>query len=524
VLRGYERLWAQLSDSQRDAASELGWGASGWDTGDLRPCRDSRWRYLRQQQREAAEVLLFCGRTWELAGAEADRKARSPREPPRGGVVPKLSPTPVSTWALGMRENMTLDELYATAGRVIGFRNMPGVRPAEILQVMRPLLTGHNHDTYELRSAFRAFDRAGDGVVTPAELRTALFDLGGIELNTQQILDLLSTMGGSATDTAVDYLQFARLLAPKRKARLQRTVTQVRATLLGLNVDLVDAFRGFVRSDGYISRRELRTGLFALNAGLTLLQVDDLVDLADSKHNGQIDFDEFRGKLGSTHSVARGIVRTQAELRAIFRSRGVNLREAFQAFDRDGDGVITRYELGSGLRQLNLGLSARQVDEVLAYVDKDGDGRVDYPEFVRQFSAPADDRLLLQQVHDEIRALLRRKRAVGGWYRVLAAFEADDDGRLTKQAFQRGWLRAGLNLKTRRPRLRQNQCFRAQVWPSGCGNHRSDARPGQQAVRPCQNCQSESPPGLWALLCQRQAAQSFVYSTRSQSSIAHDAS
>ncbi len=349
VLRKYERQWAELSDTQRDAADELGWDATAWDDGDLSPCRNSRWRYLRQRQREAAEELLFCGRTWELAAAEAERQARTALK--YGMQAANAKRLPVSTWALGMQDRMTLDELYATAGRVIGFRNMPGVRPTEILQVMRPLLTGHNQNTYELRSAFRKFDPDGDGVVSPTELRTALFNLG-IELNTQQILDLLSTMGGSATDTAVDYLHFARLLAPKRSVDVQQTVTRFKAILLDRNINLADSFRTFVQSDGYISRRELRAGLFALNAGLTMLQVDDLVALADSEHTGKIKFDAFLRKLGCTHSATHSVARTKADLRAMFHRRGVTVRQAFEAFDRDRDGVISRYELVSSPTEL----------------------------------------------------------------------------------------------------------------------------------------------------------------------------
>lgn len=445
VLRRYERQWAELSDSQRDAARELGWDAMGWDAGDLRPCRDSRWRYLTQRQREAAEELLFCGRTWELGAAEADRQARRPLKTAPLGAK-KL---PVSSWALGMQDRMTLDELYATTGRVIGFRNMPGVQPAEILQVMRPLLTGHNQNMYELRSAFRKFDPDGDGVVSPPELRTALFSLG-IELNAQQVLDLMSTMGGDAADTAVDYLQFARLLAPKRSRDLQHTATQLKAVLQTLNISLAESFRDFVHGDGYISRRELRAGLFALNAGLTMLQIDDLVYLADSEHTGKIDFHAFQRKLGCVNNgTTCSVARTKADLRATFHRRGVNLREAFEAFDKDRDGVISHYELASGLRQLDFRLSAMQVDDVLSSMDMDGDGSINYHEFARYFGTPADDRLLLQNVRDEVRALLRRNRLVGGWDRVLAAFEATTDGWVTKQAFQHGWIRAGLNLTER---------------------------------------------------------------------------
>ena len=48
-------------------------------------------------------------------------------------------------------------------------------------------------------------------------------------------------------------------------------------------------------------------------------------------------------------------------------------------------GVISRPELKDGLRQLNMGLSATQIDDVLTFVDKDGDGQINYFEFVRQF-------------------------------------------------------------------------------------------------------------------------------------------
>ena len=451
VLRRYERSWAQLSGEQREAARELGWAAGGWDTCDLRPCLDKKWRYLNQRQREAAEALGFCGRTWELAAGEAELRARRPpRDGPRDRLRPgaKLVPTPVSTWALGVQGAATLSELYAAAGRVVGYRNLPNSRPKEILRVLRPLLAAHSHDTHELRTAFRAYDRHGDGVVSPTELRTALFDLG-IELSTQQILDLISTVGGSKDDTTVDYVQFARLLAPRRDADLRQTLKEVRSTLAQLNIGIERSLKGLMHGDGIISRRELRSGLLSLHAGLTLRQVDDLVDAADSRHDGRIDIHAFVLKFRGTHSVVRGVAQLQRELQDLFHRSGVNLREAFSAFDRDGDGVISRHEFIEGLRQLNVGLSATQIEDVLAHADKDGDGRIEYSEFVRQFGAATDNRQLLQQVTDEVRALLRRKSSLGGWDVVIAGFDPVSHEQLSKHAFQQGWFRAGLSLTDR---------------------------------------------------------------------------
>ena len=94
------------------------------------------------------------------------------------------------------------------------------------------------------------------------------------------------------------------------------------------------------------------------------------------------------------------------EVRAILRRHGVDLRDAFSAFDRDGDGVISRHEFIEGLRSLELGLSATQMEDVLTLVDKDGDGRIEYSEFVRQFGAPRLENR--RSGHDLGTALLRQ--------------------------------------------------------------------------------------------------------------------
>lgn len=66
------------------------------------------------------------------------------------------------------------------------------------------------------------------------------------------------------------------------------------------------------------------------------------------------------------------------------RSR-VSVTQAFEAFDEDGDGQLSRGEFQVGLGQLGLGdLSNNDVDVLMGAIDVDGDGRIQYSEFARK--------------------------------------------------------------------------------------------------------------------------------------------
>ncbi|KAH6799893.1 calcium-dependent protein kinase 29 [Perilla frutescens var. hirtella] len=58
-----------------------------------------------------------------------------------------------------------------------------------------------------------------------------------------------------------------------------------------------------------------------------------------------------------------------------------NLRKAFQYFDKDSSGFITRDELRQAMTEYGMGDDAT-IDEVLDDVDTDKDGKINYEEFV----------------------------------------------------------------------------------------------------------------------------------------------
>lgn len=63
--------------------------------------------------------------------------------------------------------------------------------------------------------------------------------------------------------------------------------------------------------------------------------------------------------------------------------REEELRNAFNVFDTDGNGYITRDELGSVMGNLGEKLTSDELKEMMREADTDGDGKIDYKEFVK---------------------------------------------------------------------------------------------------------------------------------------------
>lgn len=65
-------------------------------------------------------------------------------------------------------------------------------------------------------------------------------------------------------------------------------------------------------------------------------------------------------------------------------------RQAFSMFDKDGDGQITAEELGHVLRQLGQYPTKEQLQEMIRGVDKDGNGSIEFSEFLQMCQQKSD--------------------------------------------------------------------------------------------------------------------------------------
>ncbi|KAK3424001.1 hypothetical protein EUGRSUZ_F00761 [Eucalyptus grandis] len=115
---------------------------------------------------------------------------------------------------------------------------------------------------------------------------------------------------------------------------------------------------------GTITYEELKTGLARLGSKLTEAEVKQLMEAADVDGNGSIDYIEF-----ITATMHRHKLETDE-----------HLYKAFQHFDKDNSGFITMDEIETALRGYGMG-DEETIRDIIAEVDTDNDGRIDYQEF-----------------------------------------------------------------------------------------------------------------------------------------------
>jgi Ca2+-binding EF-hand superfamily protein len=143
-----------------------------------------------------------------------------------------------------------------------------------------------------------------------------------------------------------------------------------------------------------------------------------VVAVADTDGDGSVDYGEMLSVLGSKRinvhglSPAAGAGLICGRLRQVAAERGglVKILQLFQELDRDLSGSITPDEFKAFLEALHIaGADAATAAAVVAAADLDGDGAVDYEEFLKMLGTP-------------LSAAAKSQSAVGG----NSAFEESD--------------------------------------------------------------------------------------------------
>ncbi|KAG8379521.1 hypothetical protein BUALT_Bualt07G0097700 [Buddleja alternifolia] len=121
-----------------------------------------------------------------------------------------------------------------------------------------------------------------------------------------------------------------------------------------------------------ITTKELGTVMRSLGQNPTEAELQDMINEVDADQNGTIDFPEF------LNLMARKMKDTDSE---------EELKEAFKVFDKDQNGLISVAELRNVMTNIGEKLTDEDVNEMIREADVDGDGQVNYEEFVRMMLA-----------------------------------------------------------------------------------------------------------------------------------------
>ncbi|KAJ2809662.1 hypothetical protein FBU31_008158, partial [Coemansia sp. 'formosensis'] len=120
--------------------------------------------------------------------------------------------------------------------------------------------------------------------------------------------------------------------------------------------------------DGNITAAELGSVMRSVGQNPTEAELQDMINEVDKDGNGTIDFGEFLSLMARQSSD---------------NNEEEELKEAFRVFDKDGNGLISAAELRHVLTNLGERLTEEEVGEMIHEADVNGDGQIDYDEFVK---------------------------------------------------------------------------------------------------------------------------------------------
>jgi calmodulin len=122
--------------------------------------------------------------------------------------------------------------------------------------------------------------------------------------------------------------------------------------------------------NGVLSLKELKTLIENLGEVVINYDLYNVFNEIDKDGDGNLNFDEFLTFMSLINTITVS---------------DNDLMEAFQIFDKDGNGFISAAELRHVLVSKDDKITDIEIDQMIATVDIDGDGQINYEEFIKLF-------------------------------------------------------------------------------------------------------------------------------------------
>ena len=177
--------------------------------------------------------------------------------------------------------------------------------------------------------------------------------------------------------------------------------SQIRAKLKINYSNVKLAFKHMdVDRDGRLSKREFVSMLGKLKMDLKPRIIDAIFTRADPNCDGLIEYQDFIRNFSTQSQISSTII-SDDEISKQLLERYSNISEIFRAIDKDGDGSISTEEFCEALLAANI-VDSPHLDRAVSYasnIDQDGNGIIDFRDFVRYFSNEKFSHLKSSDVH-----------------------------------------------------------------------------------------------------------------------------
>lgn len=242
----------------------------------------------------------------------------------------------------------------------------------------------NQEDIADFKEVFEFYDDQKKGVVTSTQVRTtlralipkpkeddidALYD--DIEKNKDGVVDFNGYL--DVLHNAIEAIRKQQKLDKKSLKKNQVKTFDTDLTEEQLN-EIRESFNMFDQNgDGTISIEELKEVMTNLGQSVSDENIQEMLEDVDTDAEGNLDFESFRKIM--TQKMATTDINKE-------------MQEAFNFFDQDGDGTITAEELRLCMQKLGEELTEDEIKEMLKEADADGNGEIEYAEFVKLITGP----------------------------------------------------------------------------------------------------------------------------------------